>query len=185
MVRTHLVLAAVVLGVATAWAQTPLGTAFVYQGRLTDGGTPATGTYDFRMRLFDAASGGNLVGSPNTVYRDDVDVQGGRVTVSLDFGATAFGASKRWLEIAVRPGASTGTYTVLAPRQEVTPAPAAIVALSLASVLPVASGGTGSSSQNFVDLTTAQTVGGIKTFAMAPAFAAGAAPFAVTSWWRT
>jgi len=31
-------------------------------------------------------------------------------------------------------------------------------------ILPIANGGTGSSTQNFVDLTTAQTVGGLKTF---------------------
>jgi hypothetical protein len=33
-----------------------VGTAFTYQGRLTDGGTPANGTYDLRFRLFNAPS---------------------------------------------------------------------------------------------------------------------------------
>ena len=37
-----------------------MGTAFTYQGRLTDGGSPADGEYDFRFRLYDAASGDRL-----------------------------------------------------------------------------------------------------------------------------
>ncbi len=36
--------------------------------------------------------------------------------------------------------------------------------ISLTGIVPVANGGTGSATQNFVDLTTAQTVGGVKTF---------------------
>ncbi len=43
--------------------------------------------------------------------------------------------------------------------------PAASVGVAaLSGILPVANGGTGSSTANFVDLTTAQTVGGAKTF---------------------
>jgi len=34
----------------------------------------------------------------------------------------------------------------------------------VSGILPIANGGTGSSTQNFVDLTTAQTVAGAKTF---------------------
>jgi hypothetical protein len=95
------------------WGQTPLGTAFIYQGRLTDGGAPATGVYDFRVRLFDAALDGTLVGTPHTVFREDVAVATGTFALTLDFGAAAFGASKRWLEIGIRPGVSTGAFTVL------------------------------------------------------------------------
>ena len=40
-------------------AQTPVGTAFTYQGRLSDGGTPPTGPYDLQFRLFDASTAGN------------------------------------------------------------------------------------------------------------------------------
>src|SRR3954464_10561283 len=38
---------------------TAVGSGFAYQGRLLDGGSPATGTYDLRFTLFDAATGGN------------------------------------------------------------------------------------------------------------------------------
>jgi len=43
-----------------------------------------------------------------------------------------------------------------------------VVATHLASPLPIAQGGTGSGTQSFVDLTTAQTVAGVKTFSSAP-----------------
>jgi hypothetical protein len=101
----------------------PVGTAFTYQGRLNDGGTPATGAYDLQLALFDAASGGAPVGP--TLTLDDVVVTSGLFTVSLDFGAV-FAGSKRWLEIRVRPGASTGPYTTLGGRQEMTPGPNAV-----------------------------------------------------------
>lgn len=42
--------------------------------------------------------------------------------------------------------------------------------ISLSGVVPVANGGTGSASQNFVDLTTTQTIGGNKTFTGANTF---------------
>ncbi len=72
-----------------AWAQgtapqAALGTAFTYQGRLLDGGTPATGTYDFEFRLYDAASGGTQVGP--TLTKTGVAVSDGCFTVKLDLG---------------------------------------------------------------------------------------------------
>ena len=39
----------------STWAQ---GTAFTYQGRLNDGGIPATGNYDLAFTLYSAISGG-------------------------------------------------------------------------------------------------------------------------------
>jgi len=104
-------------------AAAALGTAITYQGRLTDGGVSASGTYDFQFTLYNAEVGGAQVGS--LVTRGDVPVSDGYFTVQLDFGAGAFGSEARWLELAVRPGASTGAYTVLSPRQALTPAPSA------------------------------------------------------------
>lgn len=43
------------------------------------------------------------------------------------------------------------------------------------SPLPVASGGTGSATQNFVDLTSTQSVGGVKTYTSKLAMAVGVA----------
>jgi hypothetical protein len=99
-------------------------TAFTYQGKLTDAGNPANGTYDLQLRLLDAVSGGTPQGSPVTL--DNVSVANGVFTVQLDFGAAAFPGAARWLEIGVRPGTSTGAFTTLTPRQLITPAPYAM-----------------------------------------------------------
>lgn len=137
---SHAVLGAVVLmlviGVAQISAQGPqprapraaLGTAFTYQGQLKDGGNPANGAYDFEFALYDALSGGAQIGS--TVSANDVTVTNGYFTTPLDFGASAFTGDKRYLEIRVRPGASSGAYTTLSPRQELTATPYALYAKS-------------------------------------------------------
>ena len=67
------VLAAAVLLAAIhpqASAQTPVGTAFTYQGRLADGGSPAHGDYDFKFSLYDDLTGGSQVGSTRPVDGD-------------------------------------------------------------------------------------------------------------------
>jgi hypothetical protein len=106
---------------ATPAAQ--VGTAFTYQGRLTDGGSPADGVYDLEFKLYDDASFGTLLG---TVAHDDVPVAGGLFTVQLDFGAGLFRGEARWLQIGVRPGAGLDPYTPLTPRQQLTPTPYAL-----------------------------------------------------------
>ncbi|MEZ5064956.1 MAG: hypothetical protein R3B81_09480 [bacterium] len=97
-----------------------VGSAFTYQGELIRAGSPANGLFDFQFRLMDAVSGGAQIGA--TVSIDDATVADGRFTASLDFGVAAFGGGARWLEISVRPG-NGSTYTLLAPRQALTPAP--------------------------------------------------------------
>ena len=93
------------------------GTAFTYQGRLTENGAPANGINDLTFTLYAAPSGGATVGTSNVV--NDLAIGNGLFTITLDFGASAFDGNARWLQIAVRPGASTGAYTNLAPRQAV------------------------------------------------------------------
>jgi len=107
-----------------------LGTGFTYQGHLSDGAVSANGTFDFEFQLFPAAAGGT---GSTTQTLGDVTVASGLFTVRLDFGAE-FAGSPRWLEIRVRPGASTGAYTTLTPRQELTPTPNALFAASSATV---------------------------------------------------
>jgi hypothetical protein len=108
-------------------AQTAVGTAFTYQGRLSDAGVPADGAYDLQFKLFAAETAGSQVGS--TLTQTDVAVSGGLFTVSLDFGAV-FGPDARWLEIGVRPGGSAGAFTTLSPRQRIQPTPSAAYAAS-------------------------------------------------------
>jgi len=100
--------------------QAALGTGFTYQGKLTDGGTPANGTYDLEFKLYDALSSGSQVGS--TVTKDDVTVTNGLFTAQLDFG-DVFNGTALYLEIGVRPGIDTGAYIALTPRQPLSAAP--------------------------------------------------------------
>jgi uncharacterized membrane protein len=111
-------------------AQTPVGTAFTYQGQLKQGGLPVTNRADFQFSLWDAATTppGLQVGTTQSV--NGLNVANGLFTVTLDFGASAFGGDARWLEIAVRSPAGGGTFTALSPRQELTATPYALYALS-------------------------------------------------------
>ena len=106
-------------------------TAFTYQGRLTDNGSPANGSYDLTATLFGLASGGSPVAGP--VTNSAVTVSNGLFTTAIDFGADVFtlsGSNARLLEIAVRP-AGAGTFTTLSPRQPITPVPYALKTLGV------------------------------------------------------
>ena len=118
---------------SSAFAQ---GTAFTYQGRFNDGGTPANGTnYGMAFNLYDASTNGNLMGN---VGISSVTLSNGLFTVPLDFGSV-FNGNPRWLGIAVQKNG--GSFTNLWPRQQLTPTPYAIMAngaSNLLGVLPVA-----------------------------------------------
>jgi hypothetical protein len=114
---------------AAVWAQTA-GSAFTYQGQLKETGLPADGSYDFQFTLYDDR--GTRVGGPLAI--EDHPVADGLFSVILDFGSSPFTGARRFLEIGVRRGASTGAYTILAPLQELTPAPYAAVALETIGV---------------------------------------------------
>jgi hypothetical protein len=114
----------ILLGVHIMASAAPLGTVFTYQGRLTDGGNPANGAYDFVFELYDVSSEGSPLG---TQTKNGIAVNDGYFTVELDFGSSAFTGDARWLQIDVKP-TSSGTYSMLSPRQELTPTPYAIYA---------------------------------------------------------
>ena len=103
-----------------AFAQTPLGTDFTYQGSLVLGGNPVNGTADFQFKLFGAPTGGSQIGSTQAV--SNLTVSNGGFTATLDFGAV-FNGDKRFLEIAVRSPAGSGSFTTLTPRQPLTASP--------------------------------------------------------------
>lgn len=110
----------------------PVTTAFTYQGQLETGGAPVNNTCDMTFALFNALSGGSQVGSTQTVT--NITVTNGLFTATLNgsgqFGATAFAGDARWLQIAVRCPAGSGSYTTLSPRQETTATPYSIYSLS-------------------------------------------------------
>jgi hypothetical protein len=125
-----LLLALATTGIVGAGASAPqapatqVSTAFTYQGKLVDGGSPANGSYDFLFSPFDDASGGVQVA--DSQIREDVAVVDGYFTVTLDFGTGLFEGDARWLEVDVRPGASTGSHTTLSPRTLLTGVPYAL-----------------------------------------------------------
>jgi formylglycine-generating enzyme required for sulfatase activity len=113
-------------------AAASLGSAFNYQGRLLESGAPATGRYDFQFALFHSETGG----SPMTevLAQTGVGVSNGLFNTSLDFGPGAFSGAGSWLEIAVRPSSSPAAFTVLAPRQFLSPTPYALYTLKAESL---------------------------------------------------
>ncbi|MGC9451841.1 MAG: hypothetical protein ACP5I4_10370 [Oceanipulchritudo sp.] len=101
-----------------------IGTAFSYQGQLLDNDEPASGTYDFQFKLYDAETGGTQWGSTVTV--PGKTVENGLFTAVLDFGYQYLG-DPRWLQIEVRASGEP-SYSVLEPRQRLFPTPAALFA---------------------------------------------------------
>ena len=103
-------------------------TPFTFQGKLTVMGNPANAAYDLKFDLYQDLTGGTSLG---TLTVEDVPVTSGIFTVTLDFGTANFtDGTGRYLEIGVRPGANTGSFTTLAPRQMLTAAPYAIQAVN-------------------------------------------------------
>jgi hypothetical protein len=187
----------------------PLTTAFTYQGRLDSAGSPASGTYDFRFALFDAASAGNQLGP--TLCVDNISVTNGTFMAQLDFGAQ-FAGQQRFLEILVRQDSgmdcsNSAGFTPLTARQNLTAAPNAAFALSAGSANTAATATNAAqlnnqpfsfylnaSNFNAGTLTDArlsanvellgipQTITALKTFSTPPTFSvAGGAPFTITS----
>jgi hypothetical protein len=109
------------------------GTAFTYQGRLSDGGNPASGSYDVAFTLFATNTGGSAVAGP--VTNAAVAVSNGLFTTTVDLG-NAFPGADRWLELAVSTNGAN-VFAMLAPRQPLTPTPYAIYAANAASATSV------------------------------------------------
>ena len=178
--RFHVVFAALIVLTIAVTANSQ-GTAFSYQGKLTDGGNPANGSYDLQFVLFDSLSGGAQIGA--TLTRSAVAVGNGIFRVQLDYGAGAFSGSERFLEISVRP-ADVGNYITLSPRQQISSTPYAVRSLNagtadglsvacincvtssqiqnvqgsqISGAIPVASVPTGST--NYIQNTTTQQAG--------------------------
>jgi hypothetical protein len=129
-VATSLAAALLVASGQQTYAQ---GTAFTYQGRLSDTGGPANGTYDFRFILYNYGYGGDQVG--DVLTNSAVAVAGGLFTTTLDFGGGIFTGTNLWLEIGVHTN-GPGSFVTLSPRQPITPTPYAVAAGSLTGTLP-------------------------------------------------
>src|SRR5262245_37002372 len=113
-----------ILSGGRASAQT---TQFTYQGKLADGGTPASGSFDFQFKLFDTITVGTGTQQGSTLTVPNLQVTSGLFVAQLDFGACAscFTGADRYLEISVKPSAGS-TFTTLSPRQQITSTPYAL-----------------------------------------------------------
>src|SRR5215212_4855389 len=131
-------------------------TAFTYQGRLSDAGSPANGQYDLEFKLFDNGVVGDGVQYGTTFTLEDVQVTNGVFTVQLDFGPEVFSGADRFLEIGVRAGASTGAFTTLSPRQQITSTPYAVRSISAS---------TADTADTATTATTATTASGVSASA--------------------
>lgn len=95
-----------------------------FQGRLNDGSSPANGQYDLQFKLFDAITGGTQVGP--TIDRPGLTLINGVFSTTLDFGASPFTGSNRFVEISVRRSGSTNAHVVLGARQQIMSVPFAV-----------------------------------------------------------
>lgn len=140
--NTLAALGAVLALSAVSTLATPLGPAFNYQGRLSDGTNVANGSYDLKFSLYDALTIGGQVG--NSLTNPATGVTNGLFTISLDFGSSAFNGNARWLLVEVRTNGG-GAFMPLSPRQAVLATPYAWyatnagTAITLSGVLPSAS----------------------------------------------
>lgn len=101
----------------------PLGSAFLYQGRLATQGQPAQGLHDFIFTLYDTPTGGVPLAGPVTNLQ--ITVSNGLFTAAVDFGPATFNGTAYWLAVAVRP-AGGGAFTALEPRQPLLAVPYAM-----------------------------------------------------------
>ncbi|MFH1107875.1 MAG: hypothetical protein V1790_01565, partial [Planctomycetota bacterium] len=134
----RLVVVVAILGGVSSARAAPLGTEFMYQGQLKEGGAPLDGTADFQFTLWDSAgsgnppTGGTQVGVVQAI--NALPVTAGLFSVTLnganEFGGNAFNGNARWLQIAVRSPAGGGGFTTLAPRQPLTATPHTLFALN-------------------------------------------------------
>ena len=98
-IKNLFMMLALLAGINQAAAQ---GTAFSYQGKLNDSGSPANGSYDLRFTLYNASNNGTVFG---TLTNTATGVSNGLFTATLDFGGV-FNGSNYWLEIAARTNAA-------------------------------------------------------------------------------
>ncbi len=120
------------LALSLTAAADPIGPAFTYQGRLDHNGAPASGSFDLKFELFDAAADGNPVGVP--IELPAQAITGGLFTTELDFGGPlVFDGTAYWLAVSAKV-AGGADYVAVPGRTAIRPTPYAIHALSAATV---------------------------------------------------
>jgi hypothetical protein len=139
---------------ATARTET---TAFTFQGRLNDNGTPANANYDMQLKLYDKVGVGTGTQIGATIIRPSVKVISGVFTLQLDFTAAAFPGADRFLEVGIKPAGSGAAYTLLGPRHLITSAPYAINSTNAATATHAANATTATTATSATNATNATT----------------------------
>jgi hypothetical protein len=132
----HVLAQLAVLSVFLLAAHTSSAQSFplIYQGRLTEAGSSASGTFEMEFRLFDVPEVGAGTQFGDAVVDSAVAVTDGVFKVSLTFDPASFDGSPRFLEVSVRPAGSSDPFSVLSPRQAVAPVPYAVHSLNASQV---------------------------------------------------
>ena len=84
----------------TATTQAQITDEITYQGEVLQDGLPLNDTADLVFRLYDAPTGGVLIGAPVSI--SNLPVLDGRFTAQLNFGPGAFNTEARYIEIDIR-----------------------------------------------------------------------------------
>lgn len=101
-------LLAVMAGIATMQNER-----LTIRGQLTDGGRPANGTFDFRLRLFALKTGGEMLAES---FKPGMRVANGQYSFDWPEEFSRYRPRGQWIEVAVRPSGSNQAYTALPDR---------------------------------------------------------------------
>jgi len=109
--------------------------AFTYQGRLNNAGSPANGLYDLTFTIYDLAmNASKLIAGPIT--NSATLVSNGLFTTILNFGTNTLNRNAAWMEIGVRTNGNAA-FASLSPRQQLTPTPYALFANTASNVVGI------------------------------------------------
>ena len=122
------VIASILVAAAAFRGGTPVDYTFTYQGQLRNAGALVNGPVDLRITLWDSDVAGGQVGPINNYQA--VPITDGRFALGLNFGATAFDGSNRWVQLEFRSPAGSGQYLTLNPRDKIMATPYAMFALN-------------------------------------------------------
>lgn len=126
--NTLMFLVALVLAAAPSTSRAALFYGFTVQGKLSQGSIPYNGDVPVALRLYD---GTNATAVALAELQQMVSCTNGLFTALADFGMLASGGDARWLEVAVQD--SSGNFQTLSPRQQISPTPSALFALTAAT----------------------------------------------------
>jgi len=107
---------------------TPVDQTFTYQGQLRNAGQLVNGAVDLKISMWDADTAGVQIGTSSTF--NAVPITDGRFALGINFGASAFDGSNRWIQVEFRNPAGSGLYLALNPRDKITATPYALYALN-------------------------------------------------------